>query len=228
MFFHHPAGKRRKVTSLLSTFFITSLVAMILTLPMASLSNAKAQELKLPQSVILKHEEILKQAEFEGAIEGATDWMSDIGASIEAGTGVGLVAGDPGGTTRLCKTAERGEEGAGTISATILSLIGIKGMRRRDGDIQFRVGYRQEPPPVLIRGSVPEECESEFRERVDKELEKLIQSLREPVTVTARQILDHLPLGGEGPARPLVIHKKIKFFDDEKEVSFTIPLGRIL
>jgi len=202
-------------------------LAVVITALALGCGPAGAQMFKLPQTLILKHEERIKLRPARPARASFVDVLDDVAETEATGEAVGYVAG-PGGSEAACVAVGADDPEGSSVSAAILSSIGITGFRRREGDVQFRIGY-QSRPPILYRGAAPGACDDDFRARAEAELTRLLDQLAaEPITVTAIEILRHLPLGGDAPTGTLTIRKTVSFFDDQKEVVFEVPLGRIL
>lgn len=218
---------------LLTNRFLSVALLSTLVFSIALPNTVQARMFKLPQTIVLVHEEYVKpykKVEKEPFI-GLSGIMSDVAESEAAGYPVGWVAKQGSGSSQHppCVLTMRGEEGSGKLVAKLISSVGVTGVRKRASDIQFRFGFRTKPPILIENKNVPEDCDTDLRKRADAELTRIIKELAQPQTVTAAEILKHLPLGGEEREfKPLIIKKKIRFFKDETEVKFAIPLGRIL
>jgi hypothetical protein len=184
------------------TLFMKRLFAACGIAALAGLEAAAAEMWKQPQPVVLRREESWKHVteHQRGAVEvGYHQWC---------------VPG-PG-------------EGATPVSATIMAPVGIKGVRRHQGNIQIVIGF-QERPRLLFRGAAPGPCNADFRKRAEKELDLLLKRLEEePFTVDAQNLVNHLPLGDGQPVKPLVFKKKLTFMGDSKELSFEVAFLKIL
>lgn len=213
--------------------FYSSALFFFLIVCVALPSVVEAKMFKLPQTVVLVHEEFVKPYKKveKDAFIGLSGIMSDVAESEAAGHPVGWVARQGGGSGQHppCVLAKKGEAGSGKLVAKLISSVGVTGVRKRAADLQFRFGFRTKPPILYENKNVPEDCDTDLRKRAEAELARIIKELAQPHTVTAKEIFNHIPLGGqEGEFKPLTIKKKVRFFNDETELKFVIPLGRIL
>ncbi|PCJ95226.1 MAG: hypothetical protein COA45_12315 [Zetaproteobacteria bacterium] len=209
-------------------YFILFFVSFCLSVVFSGAVQAKM--FKLPQTLVLKHEEHVKPYKKQTGSIGLSGIMSDVAESVAAGHPVGWVAKQgSSGEHPPCLVAKEGEQGAGKLVAKLISSVGVTGVRKRDADLQFRFGFKKKPHILYEEKNAPEACETDLKKRAEAELARIIKDLDTPTTVTAAEIFKHIPLGGEdGEFKPLTLKKKVKFFGDEIELKFVIPLGRIL